>query len=1103
MREKESCGRSGPARGDVVQDTIPRERRVSGNPPFKERRVGHPPSTLCPRSLDCLLDICLRHNRLFLYSQLRYTQRRQTWETTVMSVNLPPQGTLALLVITVLVTLFLNNTGAKILQVLAAPVLWLWEAGYKKIAPYNPLSISLRSYKKHLKNSDFLSLLENPVGPALRVPLEQSFAPLRLTSGQDQPYVELFTYAGATPRFVVLGGPGTGKTTLMKSLLMSMLNGTCAESMNNLIPVFVALRKLSSSQQSVEGAIVSAFAEHHFPGAESFIRAALEQGRMVIVLDGLDEVGSNREFVVSQIQDFCRWDSNNHRNHVVVTCRENSYITEDLRDEMPDVVRVEPFAAYHMRVFLRGWPAYHGKVAMNLFGPIQGDRQIREICSNPLLLTILTGLYFEAENFELPSSRDRFYVEAIRELLEKRPARRALKQAFGAYDKQQILQRVALERLESASPGEDPEEFTREAIQRKATEVIGGPLTPAQTSDLIKELTETNGIIRPASDQSYTCSHRTIQEYLAACEARRSLEAKDVISQLGEKIYLREVIYFYCGLIDNIPQIGTVVTHFADRRQWEVAGRCLLNATQIPKNELLVRIADGLFQANSSGPALEILSSLAQRRGPAFDPFAQRLNDAITSLVGDGAGPAVSGLGMVLSSHPEVAVPLIPALLRNKSAVLRKLAISLLRDLGTDEALDQLVRLLVQARAEDKAEVARVISGLLVTRPSEMKQRADFLPDRSDPAIWPLEAYFPGRLAIPVAEALAGSTGTDNRVIGSAAKILEIKRKSAPSRQESKFVRQWRRVGLYAKFFEARQWCAGHLATVGIYGGWLAITFMVFVFILNSKGYVVIAQAHPTGIRVVDNLEVLHSLTDAAKRVVSETESKYPPSVHGVARMLPWNWSVHPLVPDSSRMAFELVSRIEARRDPYSIPWKLLHYEELPARLGREPIANFERAVSVFRAQPIPVSGNLYIVYGTQPLYFALFVVAASAAVLFFVRFFEKRLLSDRWYSRRFARVAVSDPPNLMERWVLFSFDFLPFQAWLMCVTWGAGPLTSSHWIAPTTIATLSVFLLVLRTNWPTNPAFESVKDLLAAGDAAIVGPMERSIRNGTPWSGA
>lgn len=711
----------------------------------------------------------------------------------------PEAGTIALIVVTAVISLLMGVFGKAAAEWVLSLILWpvrsVKEAVYRWIAPRNPLSISLRSYKRHVSRSN-LTRIENPVGPNLDVPLEHAFAPLKLISGSTEESVELFTQAAASHRCIVLGGPGTGKTTLMKSLVTGVVKGRAREeALKDLIPVFVVLRNLAKKEHTVEQAVVAAFDDHHFPGADKFVESALSQGRMLVILDGLDEVGASRDFVSEQIQHFCEHDDQRpHRNRLIVTCRENSYRTKDLQAVIPEVVRVEPFANHHMRVFLEGWPAHKGRSAVKLYGLIQSDPQIRDICRNPLLLTILTGLYLDTDNFELPTSRERFYSDAVDELLVQRPARRQIKQTYDADDKRHILERVALERLETAARGEDPEEFTREAIARKAAEVLRredfGP------RELIREMVEINGIIKPASEGNYTCAHRTIQEYFAAREAGRTRETREVVEHFGGRPEFIEVLYFYCGLLGNIPALTSIVNTLVGQSRWLEAGRCMLHMKEPPARAQVQRVARELHALVRPSveykAALEVLSSLAQRRAPEFDPARDEFAGAVDELAGAYGESGAAALESALATSPEAAMKLIPGLLTHQSPRWREAAVSLLRDIGTDEALDQLVLLLNDQDPFIRERAARALADMLPGRQRDLRARAVLLPERRDSTVWPLEAYFPGRLAIPIAEPISDFPNTRSEAINCAARAVSA-RESA-TEEDRVFLRQWRRV---------------------------------------------------------------------------------------------------------------------------------------------------------------------------------------------------------------------------------------------------------------------------------------------------------------------
>lgn len=148
--------------------------------------------------------------------------------------SMPAPGTLGSLflapLMAALILLFITEPGRKILQKLWGLVEWAGDKVYELCAPRFPNWIGLAGYRKRVQRDPILGRIEHPVGPEesedFKVMLEQAFAPLAVMSGNsdDRLRTDLFSFAAAHRRFLVLGGPGTGKTTLMKNLVISILN---------------------------------------------------------------------------------------------------------------------------------------------------------------------------------------------------------------------------------------------------------------------------------------------------------------------------------------------------------------------------------------------------------------------------------------------------------------------------------------------------------------------------------------------------------------------------------------------------------------------------------------------------------------------------------------------------------------------------------------------------------------------------------------------------------------------------------------------------------------------------------------------------------------
>jgi len=104
------------------------------------------------------------------------------------------------------------------------------------------------------------------------------------------------------PKLMILGKPGSGKTTFMKHLIIKCISGNFQPYM---VPIFVNLKDYSeaSSQPDILGYIISFMANYGFSSVQ--VHHLLRSGRMIFLFDGLDEVREvNIDRVIKQIQKF-------------------------------------------------------------------------------------------------------------------------------------------------------------------------------------------------------------------------------------------------------------------------------------------------------------------------------------------------------------------------------------------------------------------------------------------------------------------------------------------------------------------------------------------------------------------------------------------------------------------------------------------------------------------------------------------------------------------------------------------------------------------------------------------------------------------------------
>lgn len=131
-------------------------------------------------------------------------------------------------------------------------------------------------------------------------------------------------------RVVLLGGPGSGKTTLLQYLLLRFA-GAEAQSRLGLkeerLPIYLPLERLVRTKRPLTAEELPALCLGPHLADDcppDFFHKRLEEGRCILLLDGLDEVTTDqqRREVADQINHFV---SRYHLNRFVVTARPTGY----------------------------------------------------------------------------------------------------------------------------------------------------------------------------------------------------------------------------------------------------------------------------------------------------------------------------------------------------------------------------------------------------------------------------------------------------------------------------------------------------------------------------------------------------------------------------------------------------------------------------------------------------------------------------------------------------------------------------------------------------------------------------------------------------------
>ncbi|MDG2990156.1 NACHT domain-containing NTPase [Candidatus Synechococcus calcipolaris G9] len=247
----------------------------------------------------------------------------------------------------------------------------------------------------------------------------------------------------------VLGKPGVGKTTFLKYLAIQCNRGEFAR---DLVPFFISLRDFceeskqqeskqqeskqqeskqqeSKQQESKQHSSFNLFHYIH----QAFITAGipelssldtlLQKGRVLLLLDGLDEVPSKDiAAVVNQIRKFA---NRNPRNHFIASCRTAA---QQLQLQGFTDVEIAPFTQAQITIFAQKWFVAVAQKTSLLSGQEQAEQfieklelpdnwQFRQLVVTPLFLHLACWVFQGRNTF--PIKRTDFYKQGLDLLLGK------------------------------------------------------------------------------------------------------------------------------------------------------------------------------------------------------------------------------------------------------------------------------------------------------------------------------------------------------------------------------------------------------------------------------------------------------------------------------------------------------------------------------------------------------------------------------------------------------------------------------------------------------------------------------------------------------------
>ncbi len=353
----------------------------------------------------------------------------------------------------------------------------------------------------------------------------------------------------------ILGKPGAGKTTFLKYVTLKAIDGELGY-----IPIFISLRSFSESGLNLSDFIAKEFERFDFPDAQSFIEAILNEGKAILLCDGLDEVNKENELRDSIVKELNEFNEKYKSCKFIVTCRTAVPEYQQFKDFV--YVEMADFDDKQIKTFVYKWFTGESNIADNFLREFEGirNKQFKELAKNPLLLTLLCISFHETLSF--PSRRSEIYEEASDALLRKWDTFKRIKwdeiyKNLSLGRKRQMFARIAYESFEK---GEYL--FEEKKLAEKVADYLKGlPQTDIKEKidgvSVIKAIEAQHGIFIERAEGIYSFVHLTFQEYYTAKYIVANIQ-KGMLKRLTENHLFdeswREVFLLTAEMLDDADE---------------------------------------------------------------------------------------------------------------------------------------------------------------------------------------------------------------------------------------------------------------------------------------------------------------------------------------------------------------------------------------------------------------------------------------------------------------------------------------------------------------------------------------------------------------------
>ncbi|WP_166443032.1 NACHT domain-containing protein [Phragmitibacter flavus] len=358
-------------------------------------------------------------------------------------------------------------------------------------------------------------------------------------------------YALSRKRCVLLGEPGTGKTTLLRRWALNFCKDVSRGEQPTSIPVYFQLRDWQDEHSASHALNQACFGSDGGSDSKATMRSLCRAGRVVLLLDGLDEVPDSKRQVISDM--ISRLANDSPMIGIILSTRTASY-KGDFQGFSHCLLR--PFEDSHMLEWSYKKLYSHDRLSWHRFVRHLNELpQMKDAARNPFLLGLL--VHFYRQNSVLPKDSANLLSSYVRALSGEWDMVRGISRSSESWAapgrKLSSLCRLAFWLVDSNRSDFSTEEFCSSEIKYAERDI---------SLHLLPALVEHTGLLQCVDHhrRSWKFSHRTLMELFAA---NYLVERADDVSSLFVNRWAnptwRSIWVYACGLAQDAGHLVQLI----------------------------------------------------------------------------------------------------------------------------------------------------------------------------------------------------------------------------------------------------------------------------------------------------------------------------------------------------------------------------------------------------------------------------------------------------------------------------------------------------------------------------------------------------------------